>query len=42
MKPEEVKNLHNVFKLNINEILKRRFKSEEQKSSLKKYIKLLY
>ena len=34
MKLEEAKNLQNVFKSNLNEILRRRYKSEEQKSAL--------
>ena len=35
IKLEVAKNLQNVFKLNLNEISKERFKSEEQKSALK-------
>ena len=41
MKLEDAKNLQNVFEPNLNEILKGRHKSEEQKSALKN-IKLLY
>ena len=32
MKPEEAKNLRNVFKSNLNETLRGRYKSEEEKS----------
>ena len=32
MKPEEAKNLWNVFKSNLNETLRGRYKSEEEKS----------
>ena len=41
MKLEDAKELQNIFKSNLNEISKGRFKSKEQKSSLKN-IKLLY
>ena len=41
MKLEEVKNLQNIFKSNLNKISKGRFKSKEQKSALE-YNKLLY
>ena len=41
MKLEEAKKLQNVFKLNLNEISKGRYKSEKQKSALEN-IKLLY
>ena len=34
MKLKEVKKLQNVFKSNLHEISKRRYKSEEQKSAL--------
>ena len=40
MKLEEVKKIQNVFKSNLNEISKGRFKSEEQEMT--KNIKLLY
>ena len=35
MKLEDAKELQNIFESNLNNILKRRFKSEEQKSVLK-------
>ena len=35
MKLEETKNLQNVFKTNLNEISRRKYKSEEQNSALK-------
>ena len=41
MKLEEAKKLQNVFKSNLNEISKERYKPEEQKSALEN-IKLLY
>ena len=41
MKLEEVKNLQNIFKSNLNKISKGRFKSKEQKSALENN-KLLY
>ena len=41
MKLEDAKELQNIFKSNLNEISKGRFKSEEQKSALVN-IKLLY
>ena len=41
MKLEEAKKLQNVFKSNLNEISKGRYKPEEQKSALEN-IKLLY
>ena len=41
MKLEDAKELQNIFKSNLNEISKGRFKSEEQKSALEN-IKLLY
>ena len=41
MKLEEAKKLQNMFKTNMNEISKGRYKSEEQESALK-YIKLFY
>ena len=41
MKLEGAKKLHNVFKSNLNEILRERYKSEEQKSALEN-TKLLY
>ena len=41
MKLEEVKKLQNMFKTNMNEISKERYKSEEQERALK-YIKLFY
>ena len=41
MKLEDEKELQNIFKSNLNEISKGRFKSEEQKSALEN-IKLLY
>ena len=41
MKLEKAKNLQNVFKSNLNEISKRRFKWEEQKGALENII-LLY
>ena len=41
MKLEEAKKLQNVFESNLNEMSRRRYKSEEQKSALEK-IKLLY
>ena len=41
MKLEEAKKLQNVFKSNLNEISKRKLKSEEQKMALEN-IKLLY
>ena len=41
MKLEEAKKLQNVFKSNLNEISKGRYKSEEQESALEN-IKLLF
>ena len=41
MKLEEAKNLRNVFKFNLNETLRGRHKSEEQKSA-QKNIRLFY
>ena len=41
MKLEDGKELQNIFKINMNEISKGRFKSEEQKSALEN-IKLIY
>ena len=41
MKPEDAKELQNIFKLNLKEISKGRFKLKEQKSALES-IKLLY
>ena len=41
MKLEDAKELQNIFKSNLNEISKGRFKSEERKSALEN-IKLLY
>ena len=41
MKLEDGKELQNIFKTNMNEISKGRFKSEEQKSALEN-IKLIY
>ena len=41
MKLEDVKELQNIFKSNLNEISKGRFKSKEQKSAFEN-IKLLY
>ena len=38
MKLDEVKYLQNVFKSNLNEISKGRFKSKDHKSALKKYV----
>ena len=37
MKLEETKKLQNVFKANLSEISKGRFKSEDQQSAFKKY-----
>ena len=41
MKLEKANNLQNVFKSNLNEVSRRRHKSEQQKNALKN-IKLLY
>ena len=41
MKLEDTKELQNIFKSNLNEISRRRFKSKEQKSALEN-IKLIY
>ena len=41
MKLEETKKLQNIFKSNLSEILKGRFKSKKQRSALEN-IKLLY
>ena len=41
MKPEEAKNLRNVFKSNLNETLRARYKSEEEKSG-QENIRLFY
>ena len=41
MKLEDAKELQNIFKSNLNEILKGKFKSKEQESALEN-LKLLY
>ena len=41
MKPEDAKEMQNIFKSNLNEVWKGRFKPEEQKSALE-IIKLFY